>query len=83
MAKEATEGVAGAVEAVKSWPQTVRNYIEGLRVEMRRVTWPNQKQVRATTVVVIFTVFAFGAFFFVVDNILTVAMNRLFSYFTK
>ena len=83
MAKEATEGVSGAVEAVKDWPQRVKTYIEGLRMEMRRVTWPSRKQVQATTIVVIVTVFLFGAFFFVVDSILNYIMGRVFSYFTR
>ena len=83
MAKEVTEGVSGAVEAVKSWPQRVKNYVEGLRMEMRRVTWPNKKQVRATTVVVIVTVFIFGLYFAVVDSILTYTMDRILNYFTR
>jgi preprotein translocase subunit SecE len=83
MAKEATEGVTGAVETVKGWPEKVKNYIEGLRMEMRRVTWPNKKQVQATTIVVIITVFLFGAFFAVVDSILQFLVTRLFNYFTR
>ena len=83
MAREATEGVTGAVETVKGWPQQVKNYIEGLRMEMRRVTWPNKKQVRATTAVVIVTVFIFGLFFAVVDWALNYSMTRLYGYFTR
>ncbi len=83
MAKDVSEGVSGAVEEIKSWPQKVRNYVEGLRMEMRRVTWPSRKQVRATTIVVIITVFVFGLYFAVVDSILNYGMNRLFNYFTR
>ncbi len=83
MAKDVTEGVSGAVDEIKSWPQRARNYIEGLRMEMRRVTWPSRKQVRATTVVVIITVFVFGAYFAVVDSVLNYGMGRLFNYFTR
>jgi len=83
MAKEATAGLAGAVETVKSWPERAKNYVEGLRMEMRRVTWPSKKQVQATTTVVIITVFVFGAYFAVVDWILNFGMTRMLSYFTK
>jgi preprotein translocase subunit SecE len=83
MAKEAAEGVAGAVETVKGWPQRVRNYVEALRMEMRRVTWPSKKQVRATTVVVIVTVFVFAVYFAIVDWILNFSMGRIFLYFTR
>ena len=82
MAKEVSEGVAGAFENLKGWPPRAKNYIEGLRMEMRRVTWPNKKQVQATTVVVIITVFVFGAYFAVVDWILNFGMTRLLNYFT-
>ena len=50
-----------------SWPKRLKNYFGELQAEMRRVTWPNWKQVRATTMVVIVAVFAFSAYFFVVD----------------
>ena len=84
MAKEVTEGgVSGAVETVKAWPERVKNYVDGLRMEMRRVTWPSQKQVRATTIVVIATVFIFGAYFALVDWALNYGMTRFFGYFSR
>ena len=84
MAKEVTEGgVSGAVETVKGWPERVKTYVEGLRMEMKRVTWPSQKQVRATTIVVIATVFIFGVYFAVVDWILNYGMSRVFGFFSR
>ena len=32
-----------------SWPARVKDYFEELQLEMKRVTWPSWKQVRATT----------------------------------
>ncbi len=78
-----SEGISGALEAVKSWPQQVKTYVEGLRMEMRRVTWPPGKQVRATTGVVLITVFLFGFYFAIVDGILNYAVDRLLVYFTR
>ncbi len=83
MAKEVTQGMGGAFDAVKGWPHKVKDYVEALRMEMRRVTWPSKKQVQATTVVVIITVFIFGAYFAVVDVVLNYGMTRLFNYFTR
>ena len=54
-------------QRVGSWPKRMKNYFGELQTEMRRVTWPNWKQVRATTLVVIVAVFLFAAYFFVVD----------------
>ena len=66
-----------------SWPVRVKNYFEELQVEMRRVTWPSWKQVRATTVVVIIAVFAFAAYFAVVDEIVSNAIQKLFNALSR
>ena len=52
-------------------------------MEMRRVTWPSRKQVESTTVVVILTVFAFAAYFQVVDQVLASSITRLTHVFAK
>jgi preprotein translocase subunit SecE len=75
--------MAGALEDLKRWPTATKSYIAELQNEMKRVTWPNAKQVRATTAVVILTVFAFAAYFEVVDSILNRTVGRLFEALTK
>jgi preprotein translocase subunit SecE len=75
--------MAGALESIKEWPVATKNYITELQNEMRKVTWPSAKQVRATTGVVIVTVFAFAAYFQVVDSILTRTVNRLYDVLAK
>jgi preprotein translocase subunit SecE len=65
------------------WPAQVKEYFEDLQLEMKRVTWPPWKQVRATTGVVIVAVFVFAAYFFVVDNIVRVSIQKLLDTFTK
>jgi preprotein translocase subunit SecE len=57
-------------EEAKNWFDGTKDYVNDLRLEMRRVTWPNRKQVESTTAVVIFAVFAFAGYFFVVDSLL-------------
>lgn len=68
---------------VNSWIQGTKDYINELKVEMRRVTWPNRKQVEGTTAVVIFSVFAFAAYFWIVDGILSAGVNRVFTAFSR
>jgi preprotein translocase subunit SecE len=68
---------------VKNWIETSRDYINDLKLEMRRVTWPNRQQVESTTAVVIFSVFAFAGYFFVVDSLLSKATNGVLTFFTK
>ena len=67
----------GFLESVKEWPAITRNYISELQLEMKRVTWPSRKQVESTTAVVIITVFAFAAYFQVVDQVLAKSINQL------
>jgi preprotein translocase subunit SecE len=67
----------------KNWFERTRDYINELKIEMRRVTWPNRKQVQGTTAVVIFSVFLFAAYFEVVDSILSRGVTAVFRIFTK
>ena len=70
-------------EEKKNWLDATREYVNDLKLEMRRVSWPNRKQVESTTAVVIFSVFAFAGYFFVVDTILQRGIRSIFSYFAK
>jgi preprotein translocase subunit SecE len=63
------------------FPTQVREYVDGLRDEMRLVTWPTWTQVRGTTIVVIVAVFLFSAYFAVVDQIVGYGVEKLFAAF--
>ena len=71
------------VQRAASWPAQTRDYISELQMEMRRVTWPNWKQVRATTTVVLVAVFAFAAYFMVVDWAVAGVVNKLMNALTR
>ena len=47
-----------------------RLFLSEVRNELKRVTWPSQKEVYATTVVVIATSVFFGLYLFALDSIL-------------
>lgn len=66
-----------------SWPQQTKSYIEEVKAEMRHVSWPSWKQVRATTGVVIAATFLFAAYFFVVDAIVSSAITKIMNYFVQ
>ena len=72
-----------AMSKVVAWPQQTKSYIEEVQAEMRRVSWPSWKQVRATTGVVIVAVFLFAAYFAVVDAVVDFIVTRVINYFTK
>jgi len=70
-------------EEKKNYIDSTRDYIESLRAEMRKVSWPNRKQVESTTAVVIVSVFAFAAYFEVVDTVLGRGVKGIMQFFTK
>jgi preprotein translocase subunit SecE len=73
-----------SMEATKAvgWPEQTKNYIEEVKAEMRRVTWPSWPQVRATTGVVIAAVFLFAAYFWVIDAVVNAGVTKLITSFT-
>ena len=70
-------------EEKKNWIESTREYWGEIRNEMRKVSWPNRKQVEGTTLVVIFSVFAFAGYFFVVDSALGRVIKGVLTYFSK
>jgi preprotein translocase subunit SecE len=66
-----------------AWPERVKTFYNDVRSEMKKVTAPSFKDVRATTAVVIITVFLFGIYFWIVDNTIGSGINYLFKYLTR
>ena len=64
---------------VKAWVDGTKEYVNDLKLEMRRVTWPNRKQVEGTTAVVIVSVFLFAGYFAIVDSLLTKGVKAIMS----
>ncbi len=88
MARTTAASVAGeskfgqTIDTLKSWPLRAMSFYTDVRMEMKKVTTPSWKEVRATTTVVIIAVFLFGLYFYVVDKIFSRAIGRLIFYFT-
>jgi preprotein translocase subunit SecE len=70
----------GGIASVKSWPQRVKSFYTDVRMEMKKVTTPSFKEVRATSIVVIVAVFLFGVYFFLIDNGISFVVNRIIKY---
>jgi preprotein translocase subunit SecE len=68
-------------DQIKSWPDRIRSFYNDVRTEMRKVTAPTWKEVRATTTVVVITVIIFGVYFFIIDNVIQRGMTAMFNYF--
>ena len=65
-----------AGKAAEVWNNFTR-FLSDVRSETRKVVTPSRKEVQATTTVVIAAVFIFGLFFFVVDAVCRVGVDRL------
>ena len=83
MAKVATRSIAAGADdkgAVRGWWDQSVNFLRDVRTEMRKVTVPSMKEVRATTGVVIVTVALFAIFFYGVDRVLGYLIDHLFAW---
>jgi preprotein translocase subunit SecE len=78
MAKAATavRDTSGLGDRMKEFPARIKGFFSDVRNEMRKVTFPNIKEVRATTIVVIITVFVFALYFWLIDLVLNQALDK-------
>ena len=53
-------------------------FVQQVRQELSRVTWPTRKETLVTTAMVFVMVFIAAAFFFVVDQVLSYGVRLLF-----
>ena len=68
-------------EATGGRLERTRLFLSEVRNELKRVTWPSQKEVYATTVVVILTSVFFGLYLFVLDLGLARLVDWIFRRF--
>jgi preprotein translocase subunit SecE len=53
-------------------------FVQQVRQELSRVTWPTRKETLVTTAMVFVMVFVAAAFFFVVDQVLSYGVRLVF-----
>jgi preprotein translocase subunit SecE len=69
------------LERIRNLPNRVSSFTGDVRSELRKVTWPNRKEIYGTTIVVLVTVFFFGIYLFLVDSALQVIISRIIRFF--
>jgi preprotein translocase subunit SecE len=67
VAEETTGAFDTVKEAAGGRIERARVFLSEVRNELKRVTWPSQKEVYATTVVVIIVSIFFGLYLFALD----------------
>ena len=75
MAKAVTMAREDEGNKITQFPTRVKGFLSDVRNEMRKVTFPNRKEVQATTTVVIITVILFGIYFFIIDAAINSGIN--------
>jgi len=61
-------GIVVALQSVQG--RTFWQFVQGSRVELRKVVWPTRQETLQTTLVVFVAIFAMGIFFWILDWIL-------------
>ncbi len=74
------QGTATAVERVTAGPARLFEFLKETRAEMRKVVTPTRKEVQATTLVVIVTVFMFAAYFELVDLVFGRGLDEILKH---
>ena len=62
---------------IQQWKRLTA-FFQEVKAELQKTTWPTQKEVRNTTIVVIVFVMVCAAYLYVVDTFLQAGMEKLF-----
>ena len=67
---------------IQQWKR-LTTFFQEVKAELQKTSWPTQKEVRNTTIVVIVFVLVCAAYLFVVDHILQSGMEKLITVFGR
>jgi preprotein translocase SecE subunit len=71
------------VDGIAQQWKRLTTFFADVKAELQKTSWPTQKEVRNTTIVVIIFVMVCAAYLFVVDRVLQTGMERLFRVFGR
>ena len=71
------------MEWIKQQWKRLATFFQDVKAELQKTSWPTQKEVRNTTIVVIVFVLVCAAYLFVVDRVLQTGVERLFKVFGR
>jgi len=58
-----------------------RDYVNDVRLEMKRVTWPSKQEIYGTTIMVILTTFLFAFYFGICDWLFGHGIQKILNHF--
>jgi len=65
-----------------NWWNRLVTFVKEVRTELKKATWPSQKEVRGTTVVVIVASFIFAVFLWLVDMLVRQVVGGIMNFFS-
>lgn len=79
----AASAVGGFFGKLAEYPRRFRQFLHETRIELKHVSWPSKDDVKSTTVVVVVTIFIFGAFLFGVDSLVSKVVTWVLGRFQQ
>jgi preprotein translocase subunit SecE len=67
-AKKEQRGIS-VLDKVKGWYNDLVKYLKSVRAEIKRVTWPTQTELKAATIVVLFTLLLVTLYLWAVNSV--------------
>ncbi len=58
--------------------EKIKEFLEGVRKEMKKVSWPTQKELVDNTIIVMVFTILLSAFIFVVDQIYSTVLEAIY-----
>jgi preprotein translocase subunit SecE len=57
--------------------ENIKKYIQAVRTELKRVTWPSKQELRASTVIVLITLITVTAYLWICDSVLLKLFEKI------
>jgi preprotein translocase subunit SecE len=66
---------------LQDWIRNAKQFYRDVSAEMRKVAWPNRREVTNTTIIVIIATFVFAGYLFAVDQLAFAAISWIMRRF--
>jgi preprotein translocase subunit SecE len=60
---------------IREWYEKVLTFFKEVKIEMKKVSWPNKEELKNYTVVVLFVIFVMSVYIGIIDKILGIFLG--------
>ncbi len=65
------------MEKIRKTIAGIKSYLQGVKTEFRRVSWPSKQELKASTVIVLITLFTVTSYLWICDQIFLKIFEKL------